>query len=363
MDTVNELRLHAGKRSRADASAGLMEKTGSPVMILLLLAPVAAFLLSFALGRYAISIPDLFHALYIKWFHVQGLSDSEAAIQTVVFHVRIPRILTAMLVGAALSVSGASYQGMFRNPMVSPDILGASAGAGFGAALAILLSIGIVGVQISAFLFGLVAVGLTYVISAVISRGNNAIPTLVLIGMVIATLFSSFISMTKYVADPYSKLPEITFWLLGGLSSIGTQDLQMLVIPVLLGAVPLLLLRWKLNVLSFGEEEAQAMGVDTRRLRLVVIVCATLMTSAAVSVSGMIGWVGLIIPHLARMLVGPNYKVLLPASLLLGSTYLLLVDDIARSLMQLEVPLGILTSLIGAPFFVILLLRGRRGWV
>lgn len=361
MESVNEIVIKGN--IKAD-HIGKDEKIGRSVnyiMVALVLMPVAAFLISFTLGRYAISIPEILNIFFSKIFGLKVTWPD--TVETVIFKVRIPRILAAMLVGAALSISGASYQGLFKNPMVSPDILGASAGAGFGAAVGILMSLGIVGIQVSSFLFGLGAVALTFVINTIIGRGNNAVLILVLTGMVVSTLFSSFISMTKYLADPYSKLPAITFWLMGGLSSISMKDVKMILIPILLGAIPLVLLRWKLNVLSFGEEEAKALGIDTSKLRLVIIICSTLLTAASVSICGMIGWIGLIIPHLARMLVGPNYKVLLPASLLIGSTFLLLVDDVARSAFPLEIPLGILTSLIGAPFFIYLLLKGKRGWI
>lgn len=331
------------------------------VTSLLIILPFAAFLLSLVMGRYSIPLPQLAEMFYHKLFGLEKTWPD--TLETVLFRVRIPRILAALLVGGALSIAGATYQGLFKNPMVSPDILGASAGAGFGAACAILLSFSIAGIQVMAFAFGLGAVFMTYIVGSLISRGNHATLVLVLTGMVVSTLFSSFISMTKYVADPYNKLPAITFWLMGGLSSINSKDLQVLIIPLLLGAIPLLLIRWKLNVLSFGEEEAQALGINTSRIRFLTIVCSTLLTASAVSVSGMIGWVGLIIPHLARMMVGPNYKVLLPTSLALGSSYLLLVDDIARSAFSTEIPLGILTSLIGAPFFIFLLIKGKRGWV
>jgi iron complex transport system permease protein len=331
------------------------------IMVLLILMPIVAFIISFGMGRYTIPIPEMLNILFSKAFGLKVTCS--AAVETIIFNVRIPRIIAAMLVGAALSMSGATYQGLFKNPMVSPDILGASAGAGFGAALGILMSFDIVGIQISAFLFGLGAVALTFVISSIIEKGSNAVLVLVLTGMVVSTLFSSFISMTKYLADPYSKLPDITFWLMGGLSKISMKDIKIIIIPIVIGAVPIVFLRWKLNVLSFGEEEAKALGIDTSKLRLVIIICSTLLTAASVSICGMIGWVGLIIPHLARMIVGPNYKVLLPTSILIGSTFLLLVDDVARSALPLEIPLGILTSLIGAPFFIYLLLRGKRGWI
>ena len=330
-------------------------------MVIMATLPILAIIISLVIGRYAISLPKFFNAILSKVF--QSNTGESSTIETVLFNVRIPRILSALMVGAALSVAGASYQGLFKNPMVSPDILGASAGAGFGAALGILLSFGDFGVQILAFLFGLTAVAVTYLISMIIGRSNNATLVLVLTGMVVSALFSSFISITKYVADPYDKLPAITFYLMGGLSSVTMKDVKILLIPLIVGIIPLILLRWKLNVLSFGEEESKALGIDTSKLRVVIIICSTLITAGAVSISGMIGWIGLIIPHIARMVVGPDFKVLLPSSLLIGSTFLLLVDDIARCTFSMEIPLGILTSLIGAPFFIYLLIKGRRGWI
>lgn len=313
--------------------------------------------ISICTGRYAIPVSQLFTIIVGKTF---GLKQTwPDTLETVLFNVRFPRIIVALFVGACLATAGSTYQGLFKNPMVSPDILGASAGAGFGAAMAILLSFGSVGIQISAFAFGLLAVAVSYSLSRIIGRNNNAILVLVLTGMVVQSMFQAFISITKYVADPESKLPAITFWLMGGLNTATWKDVWVLLVPLIIAAVPLFLIRYKINVLSFGEEEAQAMGVDTNRIRIIIIVCSTLLTAASVSVSGMIGWVGLIIPHVARLIVGPNYKVLLPASFLIGATYLLLIDDLARSLFVTEIPLGILTAIVGAPFFLFLLLKGR----
>ena len=328
--------------------------------LLLILIPIIAFLFSITLGRYSISVKEVFEILLAK---IMGKDiDYPKVIDTVIFQVRIPRVIVAMIVGSALSVSGAVYQGMFNNPMVSPDILGTSAGAGFGAALAILLSFNTFGVQAMAFIFGLIAVTLTYVISTRIGRGGNVMYVFILAGMLIGTVFQSFISLSKYVADPYEKLPAITFWLMGSLSTISQRDVMMILIPFIIGIVPIFAVRWHLNTLSFGEEEAKALGINTGKIRLLVMVCTTLLTASAVSVSGMIGWVGLIIPHLARMIVGPNFKQLLPASLLMGGTYLLIVDNVARTIASIEIPLGILTSLIGAPFFIYLLLNTKKGW-
>lgn len=325
--------------------------------MLLALLLAAVVLVSLAVGRYAISPSELFFLITGGEARV-GNKASEA----VLFHVRLPRIASAILVGAALAAAGASFQGIFKNPMVSPDLLGASAGAGFGVALGILLGLPVLGIQLVAFFAGLVAVGLTCLISARLARDQDSVLVMVLSGIVVSSVFMSFIALIKSVADPYSKLPAITFWLMGSLSAVTAADAWMLAVPIAVGLIPLGLLRWRLNVLSLGDEEARALGINTSRMRLVVIMCATLMTSASVAVGGVIGWVGLIIPHLARLVVGPDFRVLLPASLLMGGCYLLLVDDLGRSASNTEIPLGVLTSLIGAPFFVYLLARLKRGW-
>ena len=279
-------------------------------------------------------------------------------IDTIVFRVRLPRILAAMLVGGSLSLSGAVYQGMFKNPLVSPDILGVSAGAAFGAALAIFLSFNTVGIQISAFLFGILGVALVYLIS--IKVKEDPLISLVIIGILVGSIFTSLTSIIKYIADTEDKLPTITFWLMGSLSGILPKDVKRVFVPISVGIVPLYLLRWKLNVLSLDEDEAKTLGLDTGRIRMIVVICSTLMTAASVSISGIIGWIGLVIPHLGRILVGPDYRILVPTTLLLGSTYLLIIDNIARAVTTVEIPLGILTSLIGAPFFIFLLLNKVR---
>lgn len=325
----------------------------------LIILLIILFLLSFSIGNYPVSLPELIKIFIGKLLNLQVTWD--ATMETALFNIRIPRILTAILIGAALATSGAAYQGMFKNPMVSPDILGVSAGSGFGAAIAILFSWNIVGIQLSSLLVGLTAVSLTYFISKFLSKGNNTVLILILTGMVISAIFSSFISVAKYVADPETKLPAITFWLMGSLSSVRNKDLIILIFPFVIGIVPLFLIRWRLNILSFGEEEAQALGINTNKTRLTVIICSTLLTASSISICGEIGWIGLIIPHIARFVIGSNYKKLLPVSMLIGSIFLLLVDDIARGILIKEVPLGILTSLIGAPLFFYLLLRSTRG--
>ena len=315
---------------------------------------LAVLLGSLLVGRYALSPGQLVHML---WTRISGgAADWPISDDKVVFAVRLPRVAAAALVGAALAVSGAAYQGMFRNPMVSPDILGASTGAGFGAAVAILLGAGYFGISAAAFCCGLLAVAAAWLVSR-LSRTNQTV-TLILAGMMISSLFSAGTSFVKLVADTQQQLPAITYWLMGSLSSIKDKDVLFLSIPVTLGMVPLLVLRWRMNLLTLGEEEAQSMGVNTRRLRGTVIVCATLLTSASVAVSGMIGWVGLVIPHFCRMLFGYDYRRLIPAGALFGASFLLIVDDIARLVTTGELPLGILTAFVGAPLFVYLIVTG-----
>ncbi len=331
------------------------------VLGILLIILIVIFLWSFTVGRFAVPLPQLLTVFVGKIFGASVTwSDT---LETVLFNIRIPRIFVALIIGAALSASGAAYQGLFRNPMVSPDILGASAGAGFGAAMAILYSGGALTIQLMAFVFGIIAVMLTYLVSRFIGRGNNSVLVLVLTGMVVTSLFSAFISLAKFTADPNNKLPEISFWLMGGLASITAKNIAFILIPFVIGIIPMLLLRYKLNALSFGEEEAQSLGIDTKKISFIYIVCATILTAASVATGGMVGWVGLVIPHLARILVGPNYKYMLPASVLLGGAYLLLIDDISRTIFAVEIPLSILTAIIGAPFFIYLLYKGRNSWI
>jgi len=317
---------------------------------------LAVLLGSLLVGRYALSPGQLVHMLW-TWIS-GGAADWPISDDKVVFAVRLPRVVAAALVGAALAVSGAAYQGMFRNPMVSPDILGASTGAGFGAAVAILLGAGYFGISAAAFCCGLLAVAAAWLVSR-LSKADQAV-ALILAGMMISSLFSAGTSFVKLVADTQQQLPAITYWLMGSLSSIKDKDVVFLAIPVALGMIPLFFLRWRMNLLTVGEEEAQSMGVNTRRLRGAVIVCATLLTSASVAVSGMIGWVGLVIPHFCRMLFGYDYRRLIPAGALFGAAFLLAVDDISRLVTTGELPLGILTAFVGAPLFLYLIATGGR---
>ncbi len=309
--------------------------------------------LAFAVGRYPVSLSEL----------LQVLSGQPVAanVETVVLQVRGPRVLSALLVGAALAAAGTAYQGMFRNPLVSPDILGVSSGAALGAVLAIFLSLGILSTQLFAFLGGLAAVGLVYGVGSRL-RGHDPLLALVLTGVVIGTLLGSAIALLKYLADPYNQLPAITFWLLGSLASIAPKDLLAAAPFALLGLVPMLLLRWRMNLLALPDDEARALGVDTRKLRTLVIACATLMTASAVAISGIIGWVGLLIPHSARLLVGPDFGRLLPLAMLMGAGFMLAVDTLCRTMATIEIPPGVLTALIGTPFFLWLFALSRRPW-
>ncbi len=335
-------------------STTLRRVAGLAALVLVLM------LLSLAVGRYPVPLGDVLGVLLSHLAPIQPHWTPEAG--TVVTQIRLPRILAAILVGAALAVSGSAYQGLFRNPMVSPGILGVSAGASLGAAIAILLGLGMVGIQTLAFGFGLLAVAMTWAIGVSLGKRGDPVLVTVLAGIIIGTLFTAFVSLVKFVADPYNTLPTITFWLMGSLASIDMPDLALAALPILGGMALLNALGWTLNVLCFGDEEARALGLETGRLRLLIILAATLVTAAAVAISGIIGLVGLIVPHLARMLVGPDHKLLIPVSALMGGGFLLLVDDLARSLFEVEIPLGIVTAIIGAPFFLLLLKRSQRGW-
>ena len=310
-------------------------------------------LISLCLGRYAVPPTDVLRILASRFVPVA--ETWETGMEAAVLSIRPPRILLAALVGACLSIAGASYQGVFRNAMAAPDFLGASSGAAFGAALAILLGLSSASITVSAFCFSLLTVALVF-FAARRAPGKRA-ANLILAGIMISSLFSSATSYLKLIADPSSKLPEITYWLMGSFSGKTWHDVRFALPFMLLGTVPLLLLRWRMNLLTMGDDEARAMGVDANKLRLLVVVCATLVTAASVSVSGVIGWVGLVVPHMARRIAGSDYRRLLPTALLLGALFLLAADDLCRCLLAVEIPIGILTSFLGAPFFLLLMLK------
>lgn len=339
----------------------LQSKYGIPfiIKIILIALPIIMFFISFCFGRYGISPQTVFEILWSNALNIKGEYDSTDA--SVVMVLRFPRILMCMLVGAGLSMSGAALQGMFGNPLVSPQILGVSAGAGFGAALAILISSSVFLIQGLAILFGICAVALTYAISH-IKGGNGSVYMLVLAGVITSAFFEALISIIKYVADPFSKLPTITYWLMGSMAGVKWNDLKIVTPIIILGIAGLLIMRWRLNILSLDDDEARSMGINIKASRMMVIVFCTLITAASVSVCGIVGWVGLVIPHICRIIVGPNHKNLLPACLSVGAVYLLMIDNLARSLVSTEIPLSILTALVGAPFFAYLLKRSGGQW-
>lgn len=334
-------------------------RRGSKISLfsLLGLTALAAGIFSLMLGRYPVSVGGLWQIL-VSFFSSHTNVDPQ--LKTVIMDIRLPRMLAAFLVGGTLSITGAAYQGMFRNPMVSPSILGVSAGSGFGAALAILLGFTPLMQQGISFVFGVGAVAAVYTLSLSTGMKHDKCLTLILSGMVVTTVFTALLSIVKYIADPDNALPTIVYWLMGGLSEIEMVDLRYIGFISLAGLVLLTLSGWKIDMLSFGDEEAKTMGIRVDRFRMGIIVVATLMTASAVSISGIIGWVGLIIPHIARMLIGPKNSDLLPASFLIGGIFLLIIDVFSRTATSMEIPLGITTSLIGAPFFIFIMIKTSK---
>lgn len=317
-------------------------------------ALLALFLLSFVVGRYGVPLGQVVRILLSGVLPLEQTWTDNMAIA--VLNVRLPRILLACLVGCGLSAAGTGYQTVFQNPMAAPDILGASSGACFGAALAILTGQSAVMITVFAFLASLLSVALVYLVGNH-TRGNRVV-NLLLVGIMVGSLFSACTSYIKLVADPTNQLPQITYWLMGSLSGTRMGTVRFAAVCMAVGLVPLLLLRWRMNLLTLSPDEARAMGVHTDRLRLAVILSSTVLTAAAVSVSGMIGWVGLVIPHLSRRIVGSDCRRLMPMSCLFGAAFLLLVDNMARCLTATEIPIGILTAFVGAPFFIYLMVKG-----
>ena len=316
-------------------------------------------LVAFTVGRYPVTLAELIEVLVSR---LTGRATTvPPAVENVVLLVRGPRVVAAVLVGGALAVAGTAFQGLFRNPLVSPDILGASSGAALGAVLGIYFSLGVVGIEGLAFAGGLVAVAAVYVIGSLL-HSRDPILVLVLTGVVVGALLGAGVGLVKYLADPYNQLPAMTFWLLGSLAATTVSDLLPLTGPVVLGTIVLIALRWQLNVMSLPEDEARALGLATGPFRIAIVAAATLVTSASVATSGIIGWVGLVVPHLARALVGPDFPRLIPTAALLGGGYLLFIDTLARTAAPVEIPLGILTAVIGTPFFIWLLAGMQRTW-
>ncbi|MFR5968663.1 MAG: FecCD family ABC transporter permease [Oscillospiraceae bacterium] len=336
--------------------------SGPGAILLLAIILVVCILVSFLFGRYPVPFRELSGILANKFLSIFGLGIEPFwtdAMQAAVWNVRLPRVIMSVLVGACLSAAGAAYQGVFQNPMAAPDVLGASAGAGFGAALAIYVGLSSMYITLAAFGMSLLTVALVFWVSRH-AKGERVLG-LVLAGIMVSSLFQAGTSFIKLAADPTNKLPEITYWLMGSLSGAKWSELGFVIWPMLLGLVPLFLLRWRLNVLAMGDDEARAMGVDAGRLRIWLIVAATLVTAASVSVSGMIGWVGLVIPHMVRRICGSDYRWLMPCCMLGGGIFLLIVDNVSRNVTTAGIPIGILTAFIGAPFFLWLITgRGER---
>lgn len=326
------------------------------VILVLSIMLLVACAVSFTIGRYPVPLRELGGMLLYKTGIVPIEPFWTSTMEKVLFHIRLPRVAMACLVGCALSAAGCAYQGVFQNPMASPDILGASKGAAFGAALTILLGAGRAVTMAAAFGSGLLSLALVMAAGAR-ARGKRVV-NLILAGIIVSSLFEAGTSYIKLVADPGDTLPNITYWLMGSLTGANLAGLSFVVWPIAVGVVVLFFLRWQLGVLTLGEEEARAMGVNAQAVRLAVLLCATLLTAASISVSGVIGWIGLVVPHLGRRLVGGNYRYLLPTSMVLGALFLLVVDNVSRNLLLTEIPLGILTAVVGAPFFLYLMTRG-----
>jgi iron complex transport system permease protein len=323
-------------------------------------AALLMVLVSLGVGRFPISAMEVLSLVSAALFG--GTANAPENADLILFSIRGPRIVAAFAVGAALAAAGAAYQNLFRNPLVSPDILGVSSGAALGAVLGIFMALPLIAIQGLAFIGGLSAVAAIYLIGSSLARthGHDAMLTLILSGVVIGSLLGSGIALTKYLADPYNQLPAMTYWLLGSFASVTKKDLVVALPMIVLAMLPLLALRWRINLLALPDDEARALGQDVRRLRLIVIVAATLMTAASVAICGIIGWVGLVVPHAVRLLIGAEFSRLLPLTMLIGGTFMLLIDTIGRTVAQIEIPPGVLTAALGTPVFIWLMVATFR---
>ncbi len=321
--------------------------------VILIILLIAVFLLSCTLGRFPISLKDTF-LLLINPLIPQEQSWPDAA-AIALFHIRLPRLILALFVGAGLSLAGSCFQALFQNPMVSPDLLGAASGAGLGAALAILLGASSFFVTLFAFGFGLASIFIVLIIAK--HAQQNRVLSLILTGMIVSALFSALLSLMKLVADPTNQLPAITYWLMGSLNTLYDSKMLIALPLIFVGSLTIFLLRWQLNVLSLGDDTAKSIGLSADTLRIILLFAATLNTAACVSVSGMIGWVGLIIPHFSRLLVGGDHRRNIVVTALIGGIFLIVTDDLARLVSSSEIPIGILTAFVGAPFFLHLIFR------
>lgn len=323
--------------------------------IALIALPLIIALCALCIGRVSVSPGEVFAVLSSK-LGFGTVADKLA--EMTVWRLRLPRIILALLVGAGLSVSGCAFQSLFANPLATPDTLGVASGSAFGAALGILLGFRLIGIQLASFFMGLIAVALTRLAGSGKDRGLGRV---VLAGIMIGSLFSALISLVKFTADTESQLPAISYWLMGGLDNASFDTLAIGAVPIILGIAVLYLLRWRLNLLPLGEDEARASGVNIRALRAVTVICATMITASCVSMCGQVGWIGLLVPHICRMKFGSNHMALIPASISIGAAFTVIVDTVARSVSAAEIPISILTAIIGAPFFIVLM-RKSGGW-
>ena len=325
-------------------------------IILLILIPLIAILISLFIGRYHVSVQEVIQTVAVALGINKGSASEE--VFSVVVYLRLPRVIAAAAVGVGLSVSGASYQGVFKNPLVNSGLRGVSSGAGFGAALAIVLFKNMESTYFLAFAFGILAVVFSYWIA----RIYKTVPTIMLIlgGTIVSSIFSALTTLLKYLADIESELPAIVYWLMGSVSSVSYEDFWAL-IPIFAGMAVMFLYAWKMNVLSMGDKEARSMGVDVFKSKLVIVIAATLSTAGAVCLAGVVGWIGLVIPHMGRMIVGNDNRKLLPVSASIGAVFMVVIDTISRSISTSEIPLGVLTAIVGAPFFIVLLKKTKGG--
>lgn len=355
-------------QSQARSRRTLRRQRAKHSLVMSALLAAVVLITVFSVGYGKLSVPPvtvariLWHDLALS-VHADALAGQEhwsAGQRSAVSLIRAPRAFLAVIVGGALALAGATLQAVFRNPLVSPDVIGVSSGAAFGGVLSILIGAGSTVLVTGSFFSGLVAACIVLMIGRI--RTMTPVLTIVLGGIVVAAFFNSLVSLVTYLADSYETLPSITFWLMGSFTSATWQKVLTAAVPVLIGTVVVTALRWRVNVLAMGDDDARALGVDPGRLRFILIIAVALLTSATVAVAGIVGWVGLVVPHLVRLIVGPDNRIVLPASFLAGSAYLLLVDTLARNIGQAEIPVGILTAMIGAPVFIGLLIqKARRG--
>ena len=342
---------------RKEDSAARKTHRGACAILFMTVLLCVLFVLSFAVGRYRMSLVEMWNGLT----HRYAVGDSAYNSMVVMIKVRLPRILGAMLVGGCLSMSGAAFQGVFGNPLVSPDLLGTSSGAGLGACIAILSGLRAFGVQMSALAGGVLATLVTVSIARALMHKRSGLIVYVLVGIIVSALLEAGISISKYISDPYSDLEALTYWLMGSIKNVTMEQLGITAIPAGIGFLILAWGGYRVNLLSFSDEEAMSMGLNVRSFRVVMLFGATLMSGASVALAGVVGWVGLVVPHIARILTGPDNKKLFVVSILTGAAFLLIIDNISRTLLYFEIPVSILTGAIGAPVFIILLLKGGNG--